>query len=58
MQNKNYIRFIKSNAQFRIEPDQWLDYPIDTTQKTQHDTTQHKKDTTQHKKTQNGNIFF
>lgn len=25
-----------------------LDYPIDTTQKTQHDTTQHKNDTTRH----------
>ena len=35
-----------------------LDYPIDTTQKTQHDTTQHKNDTTQHKRTQNGYLYI
>ena len=29
-----------------------LDYPIDMTQKTQHDTTQHKNDTTRHNTTQ------
>ena len=39
-----------------------IDYPIDMTQKIQHDTIKHKKDTMRHnttqKKTQNEYMFF